>query len=195
MKRASRLYSLFLGALVLATLGAAIAWVCRFELLAWRFRNVIRPAAAYYNVPPTLIASVIWQETRFRPYRMGRAGELGLMQVMPAVAQEWAKAERLPPPRRVDLINPYTNIMAGTWCLHRALDHWTGLQDPLPHALAEYNAGRSNAIRWDRSSRTQQTAFTNAISYPTTKRYVTDVLWHYHTLGRPWKRLSLNRDR
>jgi soluble lytic murein transglycosylase len=184
---------MILGALVLAALGSAMAWISRFELLAWRFRHVIRPAAIRYNVPAGLIASVIWRETRFRPYRAGRAGELGLMQVMPASAQEWAKAEQRPPLSRVDLLDPCTNVMAGTWYLHRAIDRWAARPDPLPHALAEYNAGRSNAIRWNRDSERQQTSFTNAISYPTTQRYVADILWHYRTLGRPWKRLSPGR--
>ncbi len=190
VKRPFPLYRLILGALVLATLGAATAWVCRFELLAWRFREVIRPAAARYHVAPALIASVIWQETRFRPYLMGRAGELGLMQVMPASAQEWAAFEHRAPVSRVDLLNPHTNVMAGTWYLHRAIDRWAGLPDALPHALAEYNAGRSNALRWDRSSHSRRTSFTNAISYPSTQRYVVEILRHYHTFGRPWRRLT-----
>jgi soluble lytic murein transglycosylase len=189
VKRPHRLHRLILGTLVLAALGVTAAGLCRFELLAWRFREVIHPAAARYNVPPALIASVIWRETRFRPYRVGRAGELGLMQVMPASAQEWARAEQQLPFRRVDLLDPYTNVLAGTWYLHRALDRWSNLPDPLPRALAEYNAGRSNALRWDRSSKTRQISFTNAISYPTTQRYVADILWHYRTFGRPWQRL------
>lgn len=167
--------------------------MCRFELLAWRFREVIRPAATRYAMPPALIASVIWRETRFRPYTMGRAGELGLMQVMPSSAGEWAKAERRPPPSRIELLNPHTNVLAGTWYLRRALDRWAGRTDALPHALAEYNAGRSNAIRWDRSSRDRGISFTNAISYPTTQNYVTDILWHYRTFGRPWKRFPPER--
>jgi soluble lytic murein transglycosylase-like protein len=40
--------------------------------------------------------------------------------------------------------------------------------DPLPFALAEYNAGRSNAQRWALLCGTDDRAFIERITYPTT---------------------------
>lgn len=171
-------------------LASAVIWTCRFELMAWKFRDSIAPAAARYAVPAPLIAAVIWQETRFHPFYVGRAGELGLMQVMPASGQEWARSEGIVRFSRVALLNPATNVLAGTWYLRRAMDRWAYTSDPVPHALAEYNAGRSNALRWDRTARADATEFTHAISYPATQRYVSNIVFHARTYGRPWLRLA-----
>jgi soluble lytic murein transglycosylase len=134
------------------------------------------------------VGAVIWQETRFSPYCRGKAGEIGLMQVMPLSAREWAKVERIPAFDPETLRDPGTNILAGTWYLGRALKRWRGQSDPIPYALAEYNAGRSNALRWDRLSATNLDTFTDAISYPTTRAYVRKVLRYYRSFGLPWQR-------
>jgi len=174
----------------LALLAAGGLWAFRFELQSWRFRDAIDLAAARYGMPPRLIAAVIWQETRFHPYVTGRAGEVGLMQVRPVIGQEWAKKEGLPGFRRVDLLNPATNVLAGSWCLRRALDRWGDRRDPLPIALAEYNAGHSNAVRWERAADAEGRALSSAITYPSTQQYVSAVLLYYQTFGRPWRRLG-----
>lgn len=166
---------------------AAAAFLFRFEYRAWRFRDVIGVAAERYGVPPRLIAAVAWQETHFRPYVVGRAGELGLMQVTPAAGLEWAKAEQRLPFSRADLLDPRTNLLAGTWYLKRALNRWQAESEPVSRALAEYNAGRSNAVRWDRNT-PEGEPLAAAITYPTTRRYVQSVLLHYRTFGRPWRR-------
>lgn len=176
--------------LVLLGLGLTCFWAFRFELSYFRSRESIDRAAALYRVPPRLVAAVIWQETRFNPLASGKAGEIGLMQVMPATAGEWAKAERLRGFSPEILWNPDTNVLAGTWCLGRAIRRWSAQKDPLPYALAEYNAGRSNALRWERSSAMNPAEFTQFISYPSTRLYVKTVLRNFRSFGRPWKRWS-----
>ena len=176
--------------IMLGLLALPLLWAFRFEIQAWRYRDVILPAASRYGVPAPLIAAVIWQETRFHPYVAGKAGELGLMQVLPASGQEWARAERVTPFNRIDLLDPGTNVLAGTWYLHRAMQRWADSRDPLPRALAEYNAGRSNALRWERALRGQDTPFASAIGYPSTQRYVSNIVLHARTYGRPWLRVS-----
>jgi soluble lytic murein transglycosylase len=47
------------------------------------------------------------------------------------------------------LWNERTNISAGAWLLADALKFWRPLTDnPIPFALAEYNAGRGIVLRW-----------------------------------------------
>src|SRR3954463_13873992 len=53
-------------------------------------------AATRYKVDPLLVKAVIWQESRFDKNAKGRAGEIGLMQVMELTGEEWAEAERVP---------------------------------------------------------------------------------------------------
>ena len=49
----------------------------------------------------------------------------------------------------------------------------------LPFALAEYNAGRANAQRWAAMSGPNSRKFWETITYPTTKKYIHDILKRY----------------
>ena len=84
-------------------------------------------------------------------------------------------------PLRQDLFKPEINIRAGTWYLHRAIQYWSAKPkaNPLPYALAEYNAGRSNALRWAARDQNDPNVFWNEITYPSTRRYVRDILRNY----------------
>src|ERR1041384_5368795 len=55
-----------------------------------RFESLIARQASIYRVDPDLVWSIIYEETYFSPWKTGRDGEIGLMQVMPAVGREWA---------------------------------------------------------------------------------------------------------
>src|ERR671939_1812238 len=55
-----------------------------------RFDTLIARQAAVYRLDPDLVWSIIYEETYFRPWKRGDAGEIGLMQVTPAVGREWA---------------------------------------------------------------------------------------------------------
>lgn len=158
----------------------------RFEVAYYRYRNVVNQAARQYGLPPRLLASLIWQETHFAPLRRGKAGEIGLTQIQPASAREWAKAQHIEPFRSADLFDPGTNTMAGAWYLARAMARWKSKPDPIPYALAEYNAGLSNAQRWDRAAQQDSIDFVQAITYPTTRRYVLDIMNRNDNFGRPW---------
>ena len=177
MSRQFRRIILILG--VLAIVGIGMLWAFRFEVLYYRNRVIIDDAAARYQVPPHLVASVIWQETRFHPEYRGKAGEIGLMQIMPKSAGEWAKSEHITDFDPVTLFDPETNVLAGTWYLGRAIRRWKTQADPLPYALAEYNAGRSNALRWAARDQNDPNVFWNEITYPSTRRYVRDILGNY----------------
>src|SRR5690349_23806896 len=55
-----------------------------------RFDSLITRQAAIYRVDPDLVWSIIYEETYFSPWKTGRDGEIGLMQVRPPVGREWA---------------------------------------------------------------------------------------------------------
>ena len=145
-----------------------------------RFDGLIAQSASRHGVDPRLVAALIWRESRFNPGCVGSRKEIGLMQVTEAAAQEWSKASDAAVPARRELFMPATNIEAGTWYLARAIRRWSPSQaDPLPFALAEYNAGRSNVQRWAAPGGLTATQFWNNITYPTTQRYVRDILQRY----------------
>ena len=66
-------------------------------------------------------------------------------------------------------------MAAGAWYLGRALRSWSARDAPVVFALAEYNAGRSNALRWAKDADDAE-AFLAAITYPSTRRYIQNVL-------------------
>lgn len=138
---------------------------------------IIVQVAREDGVDPFLVRALIWRESRFRPEMLGGAQERGLMQVTPTIGQEWAKANKVPNFQPDDLFNPTVNIRAGTWCLNRALSRWSSTDDPPTFALAEYNAGHSNALRWvDPANPFDHVAFLDRISFPGTRQYVETIL-------------------
>ena len=158
-----------------------------------RFDPMIVEIANRHKLDPALVKAVIWRESKFLPEKEGTAGERGLMQVSETAALEWAKAEKIASFVATDLFDPKTNIEAGTWYLAQALNRWKDKDDPLPFALAEYNAGRRNVQRWvddarareaererqqpgSTDSRVSGDELADSISFPGTKAYVAAIL-------------------
>ncbi len=121
-----------------------------------RFDPMIAEIAGRHRVDPALVKAVIWRESKLLPTKEGTAGERGLMQVSETAALEWAKAEKIASFVPTDLFDPKTNIEAGTWYLAQALQRWKDKDDPIPFALAEYNAGRRNVQRWVDDARARE---------------------------------------
>ncbi|MDD5678153.1 MAG: lytic transglycosylase domain-containing protein [Kiritimatiellae bacterium] len=145
------------------------------------YDKIIAEAGREYDVDTILIRAVIWRESHFNRGHVGKNREIGLMQVTPNAARDWATAVHEPIPLRQDLFKPEINIRAGTWYLHKAIQYWSAKpkSNPLPYALAEYNAGRSNSLRWAARDKNDPNVFWNEITYPSTRRYVKDILCRY----------------
>jgi soluble lytic murein transglycosylase len=160
---------------------AGMLWV--WGAFYWRihaYDAAIAKASQEYRVDARLIRAVIWKESRFHSHKVGKVGEIGLMQVTLDAAREWAQANQQTNFSRNDLFRPEVNIRAGTWYLGRAIKYWSAKPNPLPYALAEYNAGRSNASRWAANDDNDANKFWNNITYTnTTRRYVQDILMDY----------------
>jgi len=151
-----------------------------FGFMYWRdhrFDAVITAAAKRYQVDPALVKAVVWQESRFHPNYRGRAGELGLMQVRDITGDEWASAERITPFDNMACLDPATNTLAGTWYLKRTLSRYRQTDNPVPYALADYNAGRGNVLKWSTGSATTNSgAFLKQITFPGTRAYIQSVM-------------------
>lgn len=142
-----------------------------------RYDPLIFAAAQRYGLPPALVKAVIWQESKFLPYVRGRAGEIGLMQIREEAAFEWADAEKIHPFQHEQIYDPGTNIMCGTFYLSKLLKRYQTADNPLPYALADYNAGRTHVLRWNKGpARTNSAAFLKQMDYPGTRRYATNVI-------------------
>lgn len=163
-------------AALFATINVCGWWWWRAYQLDHSQDEVIIAAASIYDMDPALIKAVIWRESRFNPEARGAAGELGLMQIRDAAANEWAEAEGIEEFHHGHLINAKSNVLAGTWYLKRAMGRYGATDDPVAFGLAEYNAGRSNVLKWKKDEAdTNGTAFIEAIGFPSTRDYVTAI--------------------
>jgi soluble lytic murein transglycosylase-like protein len=100
------------------------------------YEDIIQEAATEYDMDPALIRAVMQTESAFHPYAVSRAGAEGLMQLMPALADEMGVS---------DSFDPRENIMGGARYLKRLLEYHNGNLDL---ALASYNAGPGNVERY-----------------------------------------------
>jgi soluble lytic murein transglycosylase len=155
-----------------------------------QYDRLIRSVAVENHIDPLLVKAVVWQESRFDPQKYGTARERGLMQVSEKAADEWARENKIDNFQVEELFDPKTNLEAGSWYLHRALQHWEQQPDPLPFALAEYNAGASRAQRWaggDDATGVPAPEFLRNIDFPGTRKYVDAIIaryWFYKQRGR-----------
>src|ERR1041385_2867921 len=147
-----------------------------------RFDLLIRDVALQHHLDPMLVKAVVWRESRFDAKKRGTHGERGLMQVSERAANEWARENKITGFRDDQLFEPKTNLEAGTWYLHRAMGHWEHQSNPIPFALAEYNAGASRAQRWSGGNglaETSERQFLQKIDFPATRRYVESIIGRY----------------
>lgn len=160
---------------------AVTAWLAYNYWREHRFDAQIAAAAARYQLPAALVKAIVWRESRFHPHVRGSAGELGLMQVREDAAYEWAAAEHVAGFEHAQCLDPATNTLVGAWYLQQTLARYKQTDDPLPYALAEYNAGRGNVLKWRTGAAlTNSAAFVNQIGFPGTKAYVRAVIRRFH---------------
>jgi soluble lytic murein transglycosylase len=129
--------------------------------------DIIRQQASEKGVDASLIAAVIYSESRFRD-QTSEAGARGLMQITPEAAQEIERLSGGTTFKLEDLSDPEINIRYGTFLLAELIDRFNG---NVAAALAAYNAGPANAEKWGGSDLN-----TSDIRFPETRAYVEGVL-------------------
>lgn len=141
--------------------------------------GLIEEVSRKHGVDARLVKAMVWRESKFDPRKVGLSGERGLMQVGELAAQDWAKAEKVSTFMPTDLFEPRTNIEVGVWYLRQALDRWRERDDPVPFALAEYNAGRSRVDRWIAATQRGEAARAEdlmaSMDFPTTRKYIQTI--------------------
>ncbi len=156
-----------------------------------RFDEVIVRQARVYRLDEKLVWSLIYEETYFRPWSIGAAQEVGLMQVTPTVAREWAKEsgfKELEKQTAEDvntfLSDPERNIQVGSWYLEKLREQYRGRAAQTAMMLAAYNAGASRVEEWTKdtdASTLSEPDFVDRIGIPSTKNYVTSILTRYRS--------------
>jgi hypothetical protein len=118
---------------------------------AQAYAPIIADASARHGVDEALVHAVIQVESGYQPRARSRKGAMGLMQLMPDTARQYAVA---------DPYDPRANVEAGVRHLKALLQAY-----PLNLALAAYNAGEGAVQR-----------FRGVPPYAETRNYVAQVL-------------------
>jgi soluble lytic murein transglycosylase-like protein len=98
-------------------------------------RALVDRVANRVGLDARLAHAVVRAESNYDPLAISRAGAMGLMQIMPVVAHEYAVT---------DPFNPEQNLEAGMRHLRRLLGRFSDAR----RALAAYNAGESAVARY-----------------------------------------------
>ena len=174
---------------------AASGYVFFKDYWEHRYDDLIARHARVYRIDEKLVWSVIYEETYFRPGVLGDAAEVGLMQVTPLVARDWAKQTGLSELERQAnedvvalLSDPERNIRVGCWYLEKLRERYRNRPAETAMTLAAYNAGPSRVEEWTRGADAaiiSEADFVDRIAIPSTKSYVTSILERYRTESRP----------
>lgn len=98
----------------------------------WQLR--VAELAAKYDISPTLLEAVVWQESRWNTGAVSPVGARGLAQLMPGTARQMG----------IDPHDPSANLEGGARYLRLQLDAFEG---DIEKALAAYNAGPARVQR------------------------------------------------
>jgi len=135
--------------------------------LPLRHEDVIRQQSREKDVDASLIAAVIYSESKFSD-RTSSAGARGLMQITRQAASDIERHSGGTTFKFDDLSDPEINIRYGTFLLRELLERYDG---DVVAALAAYNAGPGNVDSWGGSD-----LGVEGIEFPETRAYVEEVL-------------------
>lgn len=160
-----------LGVLVLRPLFTSA--VHKLTELPLTHADAIRTQAQEKHLDPSLIAGVIYAESKFND-STSSAGALGMMQLLPSTAHFIAQRTGGTRFTTADLATPDVNIAYGSWYLRYLLNRYGG-DEVL--ALAAYNGGMGNVDRWVAEAGAQGHRLqVSDIPFPETRAYVQRVL-------------------
>jgi soluble lytic murein transglycosylase len=161
-------------------------WIHRYDGLIARQANI-------YRLDPDLVWSIIYEETYFSPWKIGKDGEIGLMQVTPGVGRDWAaetgmrELERQMASEPASLLrDPERNVQIGCWYLEKFYEQYRDTPGAEARMIAAYNAGPSRAAEWNRPAEGGKALsgeeFIQRINIPSTRAYVISILERYRKL-------------
>ena len=111
------------------------------RLFPVKYQNEIADASEAFGVGEELVFSVINVESGFDKNAVSSKGAVGLMQLMPATADELAQKLGM---EGYDLKNPQDNIKLGVFYLAQLQEKF----GEIDVSLCAYNAGPANVTRW-----------------------------------------------
>lgn len=134
------------------------------------YEEQIVSSSSSRGLDPYLVAAVIRIESDWDPQAVSHAGAQGLMQLMPATAQDMVRKGLVDGSKYSsdDLLDPDTNIEFGCAYLSYLLSYFNGSTDK---AIDAYNGGMGNVDDWTQ----EEGLLHNAITFPETQAYLVRV--------------------
>ncbi|MEE9286085.1 MAG: lytic transglycosylase domain-containing protein, partial [Dehalococcoidia bacterium] len=140
------------------------------------YQDLATAEAEANGFPPLLLLALVRQESFFQPDAESSAGALGLTQVIPTTADEIAGQLDATDFTYIDLLRPNVSLRFGSHYLGSQLELFQG---DLSAALAAYNGGPGNSLRWRETAPSDPDVFLETIDLSETRTYVQLVLEHY----------------
>jgi soluble lytic murein transglycosylase len=142
------------------------------------YSEIVEQEASEQDIGPLFVYALLRQESLFEGYATSFAAAHGLMQVIPPTGAYIADALDWPPGyETVDLYRPMVSVRFGVWYLAEQLELLDG---NLFAAMAAYNGGPGNALRWWNLAGGDQDLFVELIAFEETWRYVRLIYEHYN---------------
>lgn len=143
MKRSGIMIVLSLFVISVLFAGAFIVWYFERNAFSIKYYDIVKEACDEYSLDLSFVLSVIKTESDFKSDAVSKSGAIGLMQIMPETGRELYLKNNENFTESL-LFVPEININLGCFYLSELLQK-TG---SYKWALASYNAGLSNALKW-----------------------------------------------
>ena len=140
------------------------------------YNDLLVPLADQYGYDPLLHFALLRQESLFEGFATSTALAQGLGQVIPATGEYIALKLGWPNYVNEDLYRPYINLAFAAFYLDEQL---RGFEGNTAAALAAYNAGPGNAIRWRNQAGDNHDLYLETVNFNETRLYIRNIyVWH-----------------
>jgi soluble lytic murein transglycosylase len=140
------------------------------------YADLLSARAQERGLDPLLLAALVRQESLFEPVAESYAGARGLGQVMPATGQGIANSLGMEDFVLDDLYRPSVSIQFGAFYLAVQLNRF---DDQILVALAGYNGGPGNTLRWLETGGEDLDLFVEVITATQSRLYLQRVYEQY----------------
>ncbi|MBN1135622.1 MAG: transglycosylase SLT domain-containing protein [Anaerolineae bacterium] len=148
------------------------------------YAELLSIEAGARDLDPLLLAALIRQESLFEPAAESYAGARGLGQVMPATGEGIARSLEMADFVLDDLYRPWVSVRFGAYYLSVQLNRF---DDQILVALAAYNGGPGNTLRWLEAAGDDLDLFVEVITASQSRIYLQRVYEQYITYERLYR--------
>ena len=148
------------------------------------YADLLSAEAGARDLDPLLLAALIRQESLFEPVAESYAGARGLGQVMPATGTGIANTLGIEDFILEDLYRPHISILFGAFYLGVQMDRF---DNQLLVALAAYNGGPGNTLRWVELGGGDLDLFVELITATQSRLYLQRVYENYEVYERLYR--------